>query len=94
MDDERAQARIKELEAQVLLLTQQLDWLKRQLFDRKSERFEHPELFDPAEPGKAPSSGHAAAPEDKPQAASRRTSTSQARAQDPHPAPAAAPPGH
>ncbi len=69
MDDERSQARIKELEAQVLLLSQQLDYLKRQLFGRKSERFEHPELFDPAAPGKDPSSGDAAAPEDKPQAA-------------------------
>lgn len=52
----------------MLLLTQQLDHLKRQLFGRKSERFEHPELFDPAAPGKDPSSGDAAAPEDKRQA--------------------------
>lgn len=73
MDDGGAQARIKELEAQVLVLTQQLDWLKRQLFGRKSERFEHPELFDPAGPGKDPSSGDAAAPEDKPQAAAQAT---------------------
>lgn len=57
----------------MLVLTQQLDHLKRQLFGRKSERFEHPELFDPAVPGKDPSSGDAAAPEDKPQAAAQAT---------------------
>ncbi len=71
MTREQLEARNKELEQQVLLLTQQLDWLKRQLFGRKSERFEHPELFDPAAPGKAPSSGDAAAPEDNPPAAAQ-----------------------
>ena len=65
MTREELESRNKELEAQVLLLTQQLDWLKRQMFGRKSERFEHPELFDPAEPGKDTSSGDAAAPEDE-----------------------------
>ena len=64
MTREELESRNKELEAQVLLLTQQLDWLKRQLFGQKSERFEHPELFDPGEPGKDTSSGDAAAPED------------------------------
>lgn len=58
----------KELETQILVLTQQLDWLKRQMFGRKSERFEHPELFDPAATGKDPSSDDVAAPGDRPQA--------------------------
>lgn len=71
---EELEARNKELEAQVLVLTQQLDWLKRQIFGRRSERFEHPELFDPAAPGKAESSGDAAAPEDKPQAVAQALS--------------------
>lgn len=71
MTREELEARNKELEAQVLLLTQQLDWLKRQMFGQKSERFEHPELFDPAAPGKDPSSGDAAAPEDEAQAAAQ-----------------------
>ena len=73
MTREQLEDRNKQLEAQVLVLTQQLDHLKRQLFGRKSERFEHPELFDPAVPGKDPSSGDAAAPEDKPQAAAQAT---------------------
>jgi transposase len=72
LDNERSQARIKELEAQVLLLSQQLDYLKRQLFGRKSEGFDHPDLFSPGapgEPGKAASSGDADAPEDESQTA-------------------------
>ena len=69
LNESQAQARIKELEGQVLLLTQQLDWLKRQMFGQKSERFDHPELFDSSDPGKGISSGDAAAPEDEEKAA-------------------------
>lgn len=60
MGEEGSQARIKELEQQVLILTQQVDWLKRQLFGRKSEKLEHPDLglFE-QEPGKEESSGSA-----------------------------------
>jgi len=32
-------------EREVLILTQQIEWLKRQLFGRSGDRFEHPELF-------------------------------------------------
>ncbi len=56
----------------MLLLSQQLDYLKRQLFGRKSEGFEHPDLFSPdtsGEPGKPAPSGDADAPEDEGQAA-------------------------
>ena len=69
MTKEELEARNKELEQQVLVLTQQLDWLKRQLFGRKSEKLDHPDLFGPGEPGKADSSGDAAAPEDENKAA-------------------------
>ena len=72
MDDGRSQARIKELEAQVLLLSQQLDYLKRQLFGRKSEGLDHPDLFTPdtpGGPGKPGPSGDADAPEDETQVA-------------------------
>ena len=65
-------ARNEELEQQVLLLTQQLDYLKRQLFGRKSEQLDHPELFGPSaetEPGKGEFSGDAAASEDEDKAA-------------------------
>jgi transposase len=58
------QIRIKELEAQVAILTQQLDYLKRQLFGRKSEKLEHPELFGEDGLGKAESSDGAEAPEE------------------------------
>lgn len=61
----KEQQRIKELEAQVAILTQQLDYLKRQLFGRKSERFDHPELFGELESlGKAESSPEGDAPEE------------------------------
>jgi transposase len=52
------------LEQQVAILTQQVDWLKRQLFGKKSEKLDHPELFGSAEqePGKDESSGDADAP--------------------------------
>ena len=56
------QKTIQELREQNLVLQQQIDWLKRQLFGRKSEQFEHPELFEKAEPGKEESSDDADAP--------------------------------
>ena len=46
------------------ILTQQLDYLKRQLFGRKSERLDHPELFGEDGLGKAGSSEGAQAPEE------------------------------
>jgi transposase len=58
------QARIKELEAQVAILIQQLDHLKRQLFGRKSEKLDHPELFGEDGLGKVESSEGADAPEE------------------------------
>ena len=56
------QKTIQELREQILVLQQQLDWCKRQIFGRKSEQFEHPELFEKLEPGKEESSGGADAP--------------------------------
>ena len=46
------------------ILTQQLDYLKRQLFGRKSEQFDHPELFGEDGLGKAESSDGVDAPEE------------------------------
>jgi transposase len=48
---------------QIAILTQQVEWLKRQLFGRKSERLDHPDLFeegDDTEAGKpdAPNADH------------------------------------
>ena len=56
------QKTIQELREQILVLQQQLDWFKRQLFGRKSEQFEHPELFEKPEPGKDESSDGPDAP--------------------------------
>lgn len=56
----------------MLLLSQQLDYLKRQLFGRKSEGLDHPDLFTPdtpGGPGKPGPSGDADAPEDETQVA-------------------------
>ena len=53
---------IRELREQVLVLQQQLDWFKRQLFGRRSEQFEHPELFGEPVPEKDIPSGGAGAP--------------------------------
>ncbi len=35
----------QDLKDQIAILTQQLDWPKRQLFGRKSEQLKHPDLF-------------------------------------------------
>lgn len=51
------QKTIQELREQILVLQQQLDWFKRQLFGKKGEQFQHPDLFGDPEAGKpAPSS--------------------------------------
>jgi hypothetical protein len=55
------EARNRKLETQVAMLTQQVEWLKRQLFGRKSEKLDHPELFED-ELGKDDSSNGADAP--------------------------------
>jgi transposase len=55
----------RELKDQVAILTQQLDYLKRQIFGRKSEQLDHPDLFAGSEPGKPDSSGDADAPEEE-----------------------------
>jgi len=47
----------------VAILTQQLDYLKRQLYGRKSEKFDHPELFGEDVPGKDEASDVADEPE-------------------------------
>jgi transposase len=57
----------QQLKDQILILTQQLDWLKRQLFGRKGEQLDHPDLFGGQEPGKQDSSGDADAAEDQAQ---------------------------
>jgi transposase len=62
LSEAESAARIRELEQQVAILTQQLDWLKRQLFGRKSEKLDHPELFAEDVPGKPESSGGADEP--------------------------------
>jgi hypothetical protein len=45
LTNEVLQQQNQELKDQVAILTQQLDWLKRQLFGRKSEQLNHPDLF-------------------------------------------------
>lgn len=69
---EEAQQRIRELESLVAVLTQQVDYLKRQIYGQKSERFEHPELFE-GEAGKSPaSSGNEPVPEEAAEGAGPR----------------------
>ena len=55
---------IRELREEILVLRQQLDWCKRQIFGRKSEQFDHPELFDQQESGKPGSSEGDSEPEE------------------------------
>ena len=47
----------RKLEEQVATLTQQVEWLKRQLFGRKSEKLDHPELFGDAPADKSGPAG-------------------------------------
>lgn len=65
MTNEELQRQNQELKDQIAILTQQIDWLKRQLFGRKSEQIDHPDLFAGQPPEKPASSGDAAAPEDQ-----------------------------
>ena len=65
LTNEELQQQNQELKDQIAILTQQLDWLKRQLFGRKSEQLDHPDLFAGESPEKSESSGDVAAPEDQ-----------------------------
>lgn len=74
LTNEELQQQNQELKDQVAILTQQLDWLKRQLFGRKSEQLDHPDLFTALPSGKPDSSGDADAPEEQaPSIASGKT---------------------
>jgi len=67
LTNEELQKQNQELKDQIAILTQQLDWLKRQLFGRKSEQLNHPDLFAGQPPEKPGSSGDEAAPEEQAQ---------------------------
>jgi len=67
LTNEELQQQNQELKDQIAILTQQLDWLKRQLFGRTSEKFDHPDLFADQQAEKPDSLGDAAAPEDQAQ---------------------------
>lgn len=56
------QKTIRELREKILVLEQQLDWFKRQLFGRKGEQFEHPDLFGGGDAGKGEPPGVEDAP--------------------------------
>ena len=64
MTYEELEEQNRQLKDQILILTQQLDWLKRQLFGRKGEQLDHPDLFGGQQPGKQESPGDVDAPED------------------------------
>lgn len=51
MTNEELQRQNQELKDRIAILTQQIDWLKRQLFGRSSEKFDHPDLFADQESG-------------------------------------------
>ena len=51
MTNEELQRQNQELKDRIAILTQQIDWLKRQLFGRSSEKFDHPDLFAHQESG-------------------------------------------
>jgi transposase len=65
LTNEELQQQNQELKDQIAILTQQLDWLKRQLFGRKGEQLNHPDLFTVQQSEKPDSSGDAAAPEEQ-----------------------------
>ena len=65
MTNEELQQQNQELKDQIAILTQQLDWLKRQLFGRKSEQLNHPDLFAGQPSEKPDSSSDAAAAEEQ-----------------------------
>ena len=64
MTYEELEEQNRQLKDQILILTQQLDWLKRQLFGRKGEQLDHPDLFGGQPLEKQESSGDVDAPED------------------------------
>jgi transposase len=59
------QKTIQELREQILVLQQQLDWFKRQLFGKKGEQFQHPDLFGDPETGKPETSSEEEPPEEE-----------------------------
>jgi transposase len=67
LTNEELKQQNRELKDQIAILTQQLDYLKRQIFGHKSEQLDHPDLFAGQEPGKQDSSGDADAPEEEAQ---------------------------
>ena len=62
MTNEELQQQNQELKDQITILTQQIEWFKRQLFGRKSEQLNHPDLFTIQQSEKPDD----AAPEDQP----------------------------
>ncbi len=65
LTNEELQQQNQQLKDQIAILTQQLDWLKRQLFGRKSEQLNHPDLFAGQPSEKPDSSSDAAAAEEQ-----------------------------
>ena len=59
--DQQREKHCRQLQEQVAILTQQVEYLKRRLFGKSSEKLEHPELFGD-EPGKEVSFDGADAP--------------------------------
>jgi transposase len=64
LTNEELQLQNQELKDRVAILTQQIDWLKRQLFGRKSEQLNHPDLFSAQPPETPGTSGDEPAPEE------------------------------
>lgn len=79
MTNEELQQQNQELKDQIAILTQQLDWLKRQLFGRKSEQLDHPDLFASQQAEKPDSSGDATAPEEQAQSTASTNPKSEKR---------------
>ena len=79
MTNEELQQQNQQLKDQIAILTQQLDWLKRQLFGRTSEQLDHPDLFADQQPEKSDSSGDAATPEDQAQSTASADTKSEKR---------------
>jgi len=70
---------IQELREQILVLQQQLDWFKRQLFGKKGEQFNHPDLFGDPEPGKLETSSKEEPPEEEDDANVKKSKARKAR---------------
>jgi len=51
---EELQSAYEHLKQENAILRQQLEWFKRKVFGRSAEKFEHPELFGPAEEAQPP----------------------------------------